>query len=239
MEKTKGFVLTSIKYGDTSAILQVYTQDFALISLMLRGVYGGKNKRFKSINYPFTEIEFSFKPQQKSSLIIPSNLQVSNSFFEMHQHPIKAIMLQFIAEVVHQCLKQDEKNLDLYEFLEEQIQIFNNKKEHFAEFHLNLFLNLTSYFGFFPNQENFDFPYFDLIEGRFTQQNKSPYLLSAQETEDWKNLMQSEFTEESKNQFNTVSRQRLTEILLDYLRIHLEGFKEPKSLLILKEVLSA
>src|SRR5690606_41971163 len=101
MEKTRGLVLTSIKYGDTSAILQVYSKDFALISIWLKGFYNKKNKKLRTIQFPFTEIEFSFSSQQKSELKITSNLQISQFFYVMHQHPIKSIMLQFITEFVY------------------------------------------------------------------------------------------------------------------------------------------
>lgn len=239
MKKTKGLVLNAIKYGDTSAIVQVYTQDYAVLPLMIKGLYGGKNKKLKAICYAFTEIEFSFKPQQKSNIVLPSNLQASNSFYEMHRHPIKSMMLQFIAEVVYQCVKHDDVNPKLYAFLFEMVAIFNDKKEHFSEFHLFLFLKLTSHFGFYPNQENAELAYFDLLEGRFSQQINAPTLLSEEETKDWKKLLSTEFTANSPHYFNKSSRQRLTDNLMDYLSIHLDGFKEPKSLLILKEVLRA
>lgn len=239
MEKTKGFVLRSIKYGDSSAIMQVYTEDFAVSSILIKGFFSSKNKKLRTLQFPFTEVEFTISPKQKSDLKIPSNLQISQAFYEMHQHPIKSIMLQFIAEVLYESLKEDEKNADLYSFLNEQIQVFNKKKEHFAEFHLNLMMSLTSYFGFFPNRENFDLPYFDLMEGRFTPQNNSQYLLSDVESSAWKKLMQISFSENSENQFNKEIRLRLNEILLTYFTLHLDGFREPKSLMILKEILKA
>lgn len=239
MEKTRGFILKSLKYGDTSAIMQVYTEDYALISILIKGFFQSKNKNIRRLQFPFTEIEFSISPHQKSDLIIPKDLQISQSFYEMQQHPIKMIMLQFLAEILFQSLKNDDKNVKLYEFLNEQINIFNHKKTHFAEFHLILLMQLTSYFGFYPNRENFDFPYFDLMEGRFTQLKNAHYLLTEIESSAWKDLLHSNFSLESENKFNKKSRQDLIDILLTYYQLHVDGFREPKSLQILKEIVQS
>src|SRR5690606_31663555 len=48
LEKTKGIVLKSVKYSETSLIVNIYTQDFGLKSMMVSG--SRKNKSAHKAN---------------------------------------------------------------------------------------------------------------------------------------------------------------------------------------------
>jgi DNA repair protein RecO (recombination protein O) len=81
-----------------------------------------------------------------------------------------------------------------------------------------------------------DYPYFDSKEGYFTP-FQNVHTLSDQETHVFKRLLHLKFDSDQKV-FAGSERQVLLKILLDYYTLHLEGFKKPKSLEVLKEVFS-
>lgn len=238
MEKTLGFTLKSLKYGDTSAILKVYTRDFGMKSFHVKGFFSGKKKKLKILQFPFVQAEFSFKQKKDAGMISLYQVQTFSTFNQMYQHPVKLLILQFLTEVVFTALKDDEPNLKLYDFIENQISIFNDKKTNYADFHLTFLLQLTAFLGFFPNTENAELPHFDLKEGNFSVQKNELFVLHQEDTNTWRKLMQQAFDIDSKNQFNQSTRKELLNILLEYYKLHLPGFREPKSLEILKEILS-
>lgn len=237
MEKTIGFVLKSFKYGDTSAILHLYTQDFGMKSFLIKGFFSPKKKQIRTLQFPFVQVELAFKPNKNSELTHLYHVQPLKAYTGMHQHPVKLLMLQFLSEVLHLALREDEPNLKIYQFIAFQLNVFDAKKQNFADFHLIFLMRLTQFLGFFPNTENAHLPYFDLQEGNFSAQRHSPFRLDIAHTQLWIKLIHTEFDVAYQNQFNTQSRQNLLNALLDYYTLHIPGFREPKSLKIVKEVL--
>ena len=237
MEKAIGFVLKSLKYGDSSLICHVYTRESGMMSLLIKGFFVKGKKNLRSLNFPFHQLEFHYKPGNKSSLIIPRSLQAVNSFHQMYQHPVKMLMLQFLAEILFTVLKEDDANYNLFDFIETHFVKFDKKEMHFGEFHLIFLAQLTRFLGFYPNSENQQFPYFDLSEGKFTQEKTAEYRLNEEMTILWKKLFNSVFSQEYQNHFTQSQRQELLMTLLNYYELHLPGFREPKSLEILKELM--
>lgn len=237
MEKTQGFVLKLLKYGDTSAILYIYTRDFGMKSFMIKGFFGAKKKQLRILQFPLVQVELSFKLNPHADIINLYQVFPVNVFGKIDQNPVKLLIMQFLSEVLHISLKNDEPNKRLYQHLERQLFVFYEKREKFADFHLIFFVKLTSFLGFFPNAENVTLPFFDLQEGKFTAQKNSLFGLNEMDTKLWLKLIQSEFTKDSANQFHRKQREKLLQILLNYYQVHIPGFYTPKSLEIIQEVL--
>lgn len=239
MEKTKGFVIKTLKYGDTSAILKVFTEEFGTISFLLKGFFNPKKKTLRSLQFPFAMAEFSFKRNKKSDLILASQITQTHEFTSLFQHPVKMLMVQFLAEITHLVLKEESENKNLFDFIENSLILFNHKETHFADFHLFFLTRLTLFLGFYPNLNHIEYPYFDLQEGTFIPDKNATFLLNQNETEIWKRMVQFEFDLESENQFSQNERTLLTNLLLDYYKLHIPGFREPNSLEIIKEVFNS
>ena len=97
-------------------------------------------------------------------------------------------------------------------------------------------LEVTKYLGFYPDTTEIEFSFFDAKEGFFTP-FQSVNSLTEHETHLLKKLIELKFDSNQKV-FAGIERQILLKILLDYYTIHLDGFKKPKSLDVLKEVFS-
>ncbi|MDO5655589.1 MAG: recombination protein O N-terminal domain-containing protein [Flavobacteriaceae bacterium] len=236
MEKAFGLVLKSIKYGDTSLIAYIYTREFGMLSLLFKGFFSSKNKSLRLLTYPLVPVEFSFKPNKKSSLILPRQPQAYLSWNETLENPVKLMMLQFLAEILHNVLREDDINPKLFDFIYNQLNIFNEKKHHFAEFHLILLMKLTQFMGFSP-MKNSDGKFFRLTEGDFTHHQNSDFSLNEIETQNWKKLLDCSFSPDYQNQFNRTHREQLLHSLILYFQIHISSFKEPDALTIIKEIL--
>ena len=79
-------------------------------------------------------------------------------------------------------------------------------------------------------------PFFEMKEGNFSPFN-AVSSLSEHETLLFKKLINLKLESDIKT-FHVIERQLLLKILIDYYSYHLEGFRKPKSVEVLKEVFS-
>ena len=141
----------------------------------------------------------------------------------------------FLSEVLHHSIKEEEKNENLFSFLETAFQWLDTHDE-ISNFHLILLLEMTKYLGFYPDISDRELPYFETIDGVFSL-FQGTSCLSKHETSLLNRLIDLKF-DDMQNNFASVERQLLLKILLDFYAVHLDGFKKPKSLDVLKEVFS-
>lgn len=233
MKKTRALVIKHLKYGDSGLILHLYTREMGMLAFMIKGFYKQK-KRNRSLLFPFAEVEVSVDESKRGSLKNPRNLQTSHTFVDLHTQPTKAIVLQLLSEIVFSCLKQDEANPQLYDFIFYSLDLLDQKNHDFADFHLYFLLKMSQYLGFHPNTENVAASFFDLEEGRFCSQIQSGFTLGEEESHFFKKMISMEFNQESKNIFNQGQRRFLLNKLLQYYQLHLPDFREPKSLEVIK-----
>jgi DNA repair protein RecO (recombination protein O) len=137
--------------------------------------------------------------------------------------------------MMHYSIHEEEENEALFTFLETAL-LWLDAHDEIANFHLIFLLEATKYLGFYPDTTNIDLPYFEMTEGIFTPFNAISSL-SNHETQLFKKLLELKFESDLKT-FHVIERQILLKILIDYYSFHLEGFRKPKSLDVLKEVFS-
>ncbi len=141
----------------------------------------------------------------------------------------------FVGEVLHHSIREEEKNADLYAFLETAL-MWLDTHDQAANFHLILMMEVTKFLGFYPELPQKNATYFEMTEGVFTTYHGIS-CLSETDTDLLKKLIGLKFSG-SQSVFNGAERQQLLKILIDYYSLHLDGFKRPKSLEVLKEVFS-
>ena len=88
-----------------------------------------------------------------------------------------------------------------------------------------------------PEIKNKDFTYFDLLEGKFTNTYKLN-TISGEKITQFKKLLGINFDVIEQVNFSGTNRQDVLSILIKYFEFHIEGFKKPKSLNVLKSVFS-
>jgi DNA repair protein RecO (recombination protein O) len=160
---------------------------------------------------------------------------LAHSYYTITTDIIKSTLVIFLSEILHHAIKEEEKNQNLFSFLETAL-LWLDAHDEVTNFHLILMTEITKYLGFYPDDSEIEFPFFDSKEGFFTP-FQNVYTLSDHETHLFKRLLQLKFDSDQKV-FAGLERQILLKILLDYYTLHLEGFKKPKSLEVLKEVFS-
>jgi DNA repair protein RecO (recombination protein O) len=234
--KTKAIVISALKYQEKSLIVKCFTQSQGLKTYFVRDAFSSRKSNQKIAYFqPLTILEIEAVHKNKGSLENFKEIKIAMPFQTIHSDIFKRTIVMFISEIVHHSIHEEEKNEHLFTFLETALFWLDNHDET-ANFHLILMLEMTKYLGFYPDVSEIKFPFFDANEGVFT-----PFhglgSLSEHETNLFKKLIGLKFDNDQKT-FHVIERQIVLKILIDYYAFHLEGFRKPKSLEVLKEIFS-
>lgn len=182
-----------------------------------------------------TILEIEAIHKNKGTLENFKEIKIATPFQSVHSDIYKSTIVLFLSEILHHSIHEEEKNESLFVFLETALQWLDEHDE-IANFHLILMLEMTKYQGFYPDVSDIDMPFFEMNEGVFTLFH-SVGSLTEHESNLFKKLIQLKFDNNEKV-FHVIERQLVLKILIDYYSYHLDGFKRPKSLDVLKEVFS-
>ncbi|MGO4771514.1 DNA repair protein RecO [Flavobacterium sp. W22_SRS_FK3] len=234
--KTKAIVISALKFQEKSLIVKCFTLSSGLKSYFVRDAFSAR-KTSQKIAYfqPLSILEIEAVHKNKGTLENFKEIKTAVAFQTIHTDLIKSTMVMFISEVLHHSIQEEEKNESLFVFLETALSWLDHHSE-ISNFHLILLLETTKYLGFYPDVSDLDLPYFEMNEGVFTLFHGIT-ALTAHETNLLKKLLELKFDNDQKI-FHVIERQLLLKILIDYYSFHLDGFKRPKSLDVLKEIFS-
>ena len=234
--KTKAIVISAIKYQEKSLIVKCFTLSDGLKSYFVRDAFSSRKSNQKIAYFqPLTILEIEAVHKNKGTLENFKEIKIAIPFHSIHSDVVKSTIVMFISEILHHSIYEEEKNEAFFTFLETALHWLDNHDE-IANFHLILLLEATKYLGFYPDISNTEYKFFEMTEGIF-----SPFhaisSLTEHETNLFKKLIDLKFDNDQKS-FHVIERQILLKILIDYYSFHLDGFKKPKSLDVLKEVFS-
>ncbi|ESU29131.1 DNA recombination and repair protein RecO [Flavobacterium limnosediminis JC2902] len=234
--KTKAIVLSAIKFQEKSLIVKCFTQTDGLKSYFVPSAFSGRKSNQKIAYFqPLNILEIEANHKNKGTLEHFREIRLSAPFHSINTDILKSTIVIFLSEMLHHSIREEEKNENLFSFLETAL-LWLDTHEEIANFHLILLLEVTKLLGFYPDTSDMDLPFFELNEGVFSSFHAIS-CLSEHETFLFKKLIGLKFDSDQKI-FAGVERQVLLKILLDYYTVHLDGFKKPKSLEVLKEVFS-
>jgi DNA repair protein RecO (recombination protein O) len=238
LHKTRGIVLHSIKYSETSIIAHIYTEEFGRQSYLVKGAYRKKALVSAALFYPLNllEMEVYYKPK--------SNLQ---KIKEAYNNPIynlipfdpqKKAIVVFISEVLYRTLREEEASPRLFSFIFNSLQILDLKTQPVSNFHLIFLFQLSKFIGFFPlNNYSASEPIFDLLNGRFVSEPPMHgHFINFDESKIFASMITKGFDDSDGIKLTRELRQYLLEKLVEYYRLHIENMGNIKSLQVLREV---
>lgn len=237
LSKSNIIVLSKIKYKDYDLIVRTYNKNRGAISYLIKGgLKSSKSSRAKSVYFqPLMQlsIEENYRPGQ--SLHYLKEVKSNYIYRTLYTNVYKSSIVLFLSELMANVLKEEEKNEDLYNFIETTFQYLDNE-DNFANFHLLFLLKLSRYLGFQPESPKQSKYFFNLQTGSFEAESAGRYTISGKKLTRLKSLLGINFDDLYLIKMNTQERQEFLDVLLLYFELHLEGFRKPKSLTVLSEI---
>lgn len=232
--QTKAFVLSNIRYGDTSLIVRCYTESSGLKPYLIKGALSPKSKKFRtSFFLPLTFLEIEAVHKNKGTLESITEIKIAAPYHSIHSKIEKSTIAVFLSEILSMCLKEEEANSGLFHFLENAFGFFEHQNTS-ANFHLFLLVHLSRYLGFSPDLSGKG-DFFDLNEGTLTAV-QSNLCMDEAASNLLKQLEQSDLGSLSGLKISAHLRQDFLNFILNYYEIHFDGFKKPRSLAVLKQI---
>ncbi len=237
IETTKAIVIKSIKYGDTSLIVTCYTKNCGIKTYLLKGILKSRKAKIKPAYFqPLMQLNLTVNHNNKGGLNSIRDIEILHFYNSIYTDIKKQTIALFLAEIVYYAIREEEQNNTLYKYLETSF-LWLDTHSNISNFHLLFLLNLTKFLGFYPEMNISNKIYFDLLEGNFTNFN-NVNLVKGNNLIQFKKLLGINFEVLHTIDFSATNRQAVLSILIQYFELHLEGFKKPKSLAILKSVFS-
>lgn len=231
LKSLEGIIIRTTKYGETSLILDIFTQEQGIKSFIIGGVRTKSKKNkvslVKVLN--IVKVEAYLKDNDKLSRI--KEISYAYIYQSIPFNVAKASIATLLIEVCKKAVKASDDYGAVYNYIIKGLVHLDNIKEGVAHFHIRFLIGLTDHLGFSMNNNfNEEQPYFNLQDGSFhTDRIDHRYYIDAEASRYLSNYLR-------KQNFDGTPRKFRREILLhlvDYYRYHIEDFGTLNSLPVL------
>jgi DNA repair protein RecO (recombination protein O) len=165
IEKTRGIILHSVRYGESSLIMTVYTEKFGRQSYIISAARGARSKNKAGLLQPLFILDFEVYIKKSRELQRIKEFRVVTPYTSIPFNVTKTAQVIFLSEVLYKVLQEEEANEQLFRFLESSLLYFDISAGGLPAFHIWLMAHLTEYLGIFPNLTRRGEGWFDMQKG--------------------------------------------------------------------------
>jgi DNA repair protein RecO (recombination protein O) len=239
IEKTRGIFLHAVKYSETSLIASIYTEVYGRQSFIINGVRIKNSTVRAAVFQPLYLLDLEIYYNSNREIHRIKNARIAFPYSTIPFDIRKSTQVLFLAEVLYRCLREEEPNIELFDFLYHSLTLLDLTEAGISNFHIWFLFKLTRFLGFSPNREDAEIcNFFDLQTARFVSHEP----LHSQFTDKHLTILFTRlFNIDSSSienlDYTQHERRLVLEKLLEFYHIHLGNLGEFKSLEVLKEVL--
>ncbi len=237
--KTRGIVLKTKKYSETSIIADIYTEEKGLRSYIISGVRSKKARVSAGLLQITSLVDIVAYHREGKDLTRLKEIRPHHVYRSIPFNMFKGAVGMFMVELAHKTIRGEEAQQGLFDFLLSNFVFLDETPHPIANLHLHFLINLTEHLGFLPSDAfSEDSPVFDLREGRFLRSAPThPYWLAPEIGGKFSQLLQLPKEQCHTVLFSRQERKSLLQGILNYYRHHIENFPPIHSHEILEEVL--
>ncbi|MCD8165590.1 MAG: DNA repair protein RecO [Bacteroides sp.] len=238
LQKTTGIVLHSLKYSDTSTIVDIYTRHFGRVSFMVRMRKTKKASLKSAIFQPLTLLEIEMDHRPNSNLQYMREVKLLYPFKSVPFEPAKTAIALYLAEFLYRAVKEESENIPLFTYLQHSIVWLDEQSTGYTNFHLVFLMRLSRFLGIYPNLEDYSpGDYFDLRNASFTSQKPfHPDHIEEEEALRLSRIMRMNYDTMHLFKMSREDRNRCLEVINQYYRVHIPELPVLKSQSVLQEL---
>lgn len=168
--KTRGIVFRTVKYGETSVIADVFTEEKGLHTFIAGSVRTAKARMPYSLFQPMTAVEMvSYFREEAGTLHRLKELRAAEVWSQIPFDIRRGAVALFMAEICRKSIHEGEENRALFGFILDNLHWLDATPYPIANLHLHFLLGLSGFLGFQPQAEMEEGGelFFDLKEGAF------------------------------------------------------------------------
>ena len=235
IRKTRGIVLHTTRYGESSLVAHCYTEQYGRQSYMVKGVRKSKKQNRSNLFQPLFILDFEVFHKDSREIQLVKEVSRAMPLNSLPFDMVKSAQAIFMAEVIYRVVREEESNPMLAQFLVSTIQYLDAVENASPDFHILFMFQLSRHLGFYP-QNNFGEGriFFNLLSGLFISHYNDPDLHLDEVSSDlWHRYMNSEYQSVKDSEFNGSQRKLVLDNLVRFYKLHVAGMGEIRSLEVL------
>jgi DNA repair protein RecO (recombination protein O) len=241
--QTRGLIIRTVKYGETSLVVSVFTALFGLQQYMVKGIRTSKKSAsFSASQFQVGNIlDLIVYHNDKNTLQHIKECKQPFYFEHLFADVTKNAVLLFMIELLQKCIKEPESAPELYQFIEDVILGLDKATPtQTANMPLFFIVHLSHFFGFrlmdnYSENEHI----LDLREGQFVWEMPIHQMAIAYPKSEFISqlLRVMQIAELDQIQLNKQLRNELLDACLQFYELHISPFGQMKSLPVIRTLL--
>ena len=240
LHKTRGIILKTTMYSESSVVVQIFTEKFGIQSYLINGVKKPRAKISMNMLQPLHLVDMVAYHKHNTGIQRVSELRPAPVYRNIPYNIVKSTVTQFLNEVLYKSIRQQTTDEHLFDFIFSAMCWFDECGPDNVNFHLAFLLKLSRFLGFAPSIPNkSDDNYFDLQEGEF--KSRTPIHLNFLEKSEaviFILLFTSPFEKINEIKIDNKTRRLILDKILVYYTLHTASFGDIRSHQVLEEILS-
>lgn len=228
LRKTKGIVISFIKYKESSIIVKIFTRELGLRAFVVNGVRSKSSKQKMAIYQPLTQLDLVvyFKENQNISRI--SEARVSAGYHKIPFDFTRSAIGMFMGEVLTKSIYEGYQNESFFDFLENSLCLLDSESSSLSHFPMAFLFESSRYLGFAPTSA-------ELFFGELLEWQPNTYW--DKEQKDYLNqIIENSFRFSGK--IPGEAKRALLDHFLEFYGKHLDLSSDWKSVKVLRQMLS-
>ena len=226
-----GIICKTVKYGESSLILDIFSADVGMRSYICGGVRKKNSNKAAMLRVMnLVDIVCYDKSSTKPSLSRIKEVKFSKIYSRIPFDVVRGTVGMFLIEVSRKAIVQTDEADRIYDFVSLRFNELDSEQVVMKDFHIRYLIDLAREIGF-AMQNNWSVIdcRFSLREGQFITDNQQHRDTLGT---DLSEILSQYLAGRQPNSTKEQRRQLITK-LVDYYRFHVDGFTEVKSLEVL------
>jgi DNA repair protein RecO (recombination protein O) len=238
LQKTRAIILHTLRYGDSSLIVQAYTEQWGRTTFLLKGARKSRKNNRSAMFQPLYLLDLDIYYRDNREMHWIREAAFSGPVPGMRQDVVKSTQAIFLSEVLLKTIREEERNPELFGFLFHSFLHFESRSSPSPSFHLLFLFQLSRYLGFYP-RNNFSETdlFFNIGAGSFSSVPDGVDIeMERAVGQQWKSCFHCDYSSADQHFSNHEKRNMFLDSLLEFYRNHHLSMRELKSLEVLRTV---
>ena len=151
LKKTKGLVISFLRYRETSIIVKIFTREYGLKSYIVNGVRSKGPKSKMAFYQPLTLLDLVVYDKEGAALNRVSEVKLAKAYERIPFDFQRSSIAMFIGEVLGKSIFDGYQNDGFYDFIENSLNLLDDESVVLVHFPLVFLWESSKYLGFAPN----------------------------------------------------------------------------------------
>lgn len=234
---SRAVVLRTVRYGETSLIVDMYTEQKGHQTLIINSVRKAKSATPPAYLQLLSLVDIVAYHQEQRKIHRVKEVRLEHPWQSIPFDMRKSSVITCAAEICAKCINTADPHQELFRFLHDSLLGYDHPDRYDRDFFIRFLVELSSYLGF-----GFDIPedvgsarFFDLLEGHIVDDAPGHhYLMSIEDVYALQLILEAGPDRQAEVRHEV--RTRLVDQLILYYQLHVESLHEVNSIRILREL---